>query len=193
MAFSADIDIDFPTSFKPEEVFPWTRASQVKNGYLAPHVCGVYPQNVPVDFVTKVAAIPYKEAEELGYTKIDMLHVSIYDHFKSRDEITELLKIDPDWGLLLIPSEQKKLFQLSNHGDVLSTVKPKSIEELADVLALIRPGKKQLAKLYSANREATRRILYARDESGYSFKKSHAIAYAMVIVLQLHLMATGVL
>lgn len=193
MAFSADIDIDFPTSFKPEEVFPWTRASQVKNGYLAPHVCGVYPQNVPVDGVTKVSAIPYKEAEELGYTKVDMLHLSVYDNFNSREEIQALLQLEPDWGLLLIPSEQKKLFQLSNHGDVLTTVKPKNIEELADVLALIRPGKKQLAKLYSTNREATRRILYAKDENGYSFKKSHAIAYSMVIVLQLHLIATGVL
>jgi DNA polymerase III alpha subunit len=193
MAFSADIDIDFPTSFKPEDVFPWTRASQVKNGYLTPHVCGVYPQRVPIDHVTNVSAIPYKEAEELGYTKIDMLHVSIYDHFKSRDEIQALLEIEPDWGLLLIPSEQKKLFQLSNHGDVLNKVKPKNIEQLADVLALIRPGKKQLANLYSVDTAATRRILYAKDESGYSFKKSHAIAYAMVIVLQLHLISAGIL
>jgi DNA polymerase III alpha subunit len=193
MSFSADIDIDFPTSFKPEEVFPWSRASVVKNEYLTPHPCGVYPQNIPVDQVTKLAAIPYKEAEEYGYIKIDMLHVSIYDHFSSREEMMELLKIDPDWGLLLIPEEQKKLFQLSNHGDVLTATKPKNIEELADVLALIRPGKKQLAKLYSSNRDATRRILYAKDESGYAFKKSHAIAYAMVIVLQLHLISTGVL
>ena len=107
--------------------------------------------------------------------------------------MVELLKIEPDWGLLLVPSEQVKLFQLSKHGDVLNAVKPRSIEELADVLALIRPGKKQLLKLYMTQRESTRRILYAKDESGYSFKKSHAIGYAMVIVLQLHLISTGVL
>jgi DNA polymerase III alpha subunit len=193
MGFSADIDIDFQTAFRPEEVFSWPRASVVKNGYLSPHPCGIYPQKIPIDAVTKLAAIPYKEAEALGYLKLDMLHLSVYDNFKTREEITELLKIDPDWGLLQIPTEQKKLFQLSNHGDVLTAIKPKSIEELADVLALIRPGKKQLTKLYHADREATRRILYARDESGYSFKKSHAIAYAMVIVLQLHLIATGVI
>ena len=84
-----------------------------------------------------------------------------------------------------------KLFQLSKHGDVLDAVRPRSVEELADVLALIRPGKKQLLKLYLSQREATRRILYAKDESGYSFKKSHAIAYALVITLQLHLISTG--
>lgn len=191
MTFSADVDIDFRTDFKPEDVFSWTKASIVKNEYLSPHPCGVYPQQIPVDDVTKLAAIPYAEAEELGFIKIDMLHLSVYDHFSSREEIKELLKIAPDWGLLLIPSEQKKLFQLSNHGDVLNAVKPKSIEDLADVLALIRPGKKQLLKLYLSHKDATRRALYARDESGYSFKKSHAIAYAMVIVLQLHLIATG--
>lgn len=191
--FSADIDIDFQTTFKPESVFPWTKASIVKNGYLSPHPCGVYPQKIPVDYVTKLAAIPYAEAEEVGYMKIDMLHLSIYDHFNSREEITELLKLEPDWSLLLIPSEQAKLFQLSRHGEVLTAVKPKNIEELADCLALIRPGKKQLAKLYNVDKAGTRRILYSKDESGYSFKKSHAIAYAMVIVLQLHLISTGVL
>jgi DNA polymerase III alpha subunit len=33
--------------------------------------------------------------------------------------------------------------------------------------------------------------LYAKDENGYSFKKSHAFAYAMVVVLQLHLIEQG--
>lgn len=188
-----DIDIDLRTDFDPKKLFPWARASLVKSDELAQHSCGVYPQGIPVDPLTGLSAIPYKEAEQVGYLKIDFLHLHIYDHFKSRDEIDELLKVEPDWGLLTIPSEQAKLFQLSKHGDVLSAVKPKSIEDLADVLALIRPGKKQLVKLYNSQKDATRRILYAKDESGYSFKKSHAIAYAMVIVLQLHLINSGLI
>lgn len=191
--FSADIDMDFPTAFKPATVFDWTRASLVKNDYLSPHPCGVYPQNIPLDHLTNLAAIPYVEAEELGYIKVDMLHLQVYDHFETREEITELLKIEPDWGLLQIPTEQKKLFQLSNHGDVLTIIKPKSIEELADVLAIIRPGKKPLAKLYRSNLEATRKALYSKDDKGYAFKKAHSIAYAMVIVLQLHLIASGII
>lgn len=190
---NADIDIDFPTSFKPSSIFSWPRASLVKDGYLSPHPCGVYPQRIPVDPITKLAAIPYGEAELLNYFKVDMLHLSVYDHFLSREEIEQLLEIPPDWNLLLDEQHQKKLFQLSKHGDVLNAIKPKSIEELADVLALIRPGKKQLLKLYVAQPTHCRRILYAKDEQGYSFKKSHAIAYALVIVLQLHLIATGVL
>lgn len=190
---SADIDIDLQTSFKPGSLFPWPRASMVKNDFLGPHPCGVYPQRIAVDPLTKLAAIPHKEAEELGYLKIDFLHLSLYDHFESREEIDALLEVEPDWGLLQIPSEQVKLFQLSKHGDVLDVVKPKNVEELADVLALIRPGKKQLAKLYKTQRESTRRVLYAKDENGYSFKKSHAIAYALVIVLQLHLIGAGII
>ncbi len=188
-----DIDIDLRTDFDPKKLFPWARASLVKSDELAQHSCGVYPQAIPVDALTGLAAIPYKEAEQVGYLKIDFLHLHLYDNFKSRDEIDELLKLEPDWGLLTIPSEQVKLFQLSKHGDVLTAVKPKSIEDLADVLALIRPGKKQLVKLYNTQKEATRRILYAKDESGYSFKKSHAIAYSMVIALQLHLISAGVM
>lgn len=191
--FSGDIDIDLRTDFNPKKLFPWTRASLIKNDDLSPHPCGVHPQEIPEDPITELSAIPYKEAEELGYAKIDFLHLGIYDNFNSREEIEELIKVEPDWGLLTIPSEQKKLFQLSNHGDILSVVKPKSIEELADVLALIRPGKKQYVKLYTTQKEATRRILYAKDENGYSFKKSHAIAYSLVIVLQLHLIGSGII
>ncbi len=116
---NADIDIDFPTSFKPSSIFPWTKASLVKNESLSPHPCGVYPQNIPIDSVSGLSAIPYDAAEKLGYFKVDMLHLGVYDHFKSRDEINDLLKIEPDWGILLLPDEQKKLFQLANHGVIL--------------------------------------------------------------------------
>ena len=188
-----DIDIDTPVSFRPEKFFPWTRASLIKNEELRPHTVGYYPQEIAIDPLTNLSAIPYEEAESLGYLKIDFLHLGVYSHFQSREEIDALLEMEPDWGLLLVPSEQKKIFQLANHGDLLDIVKPKSIEELADCNALIRPGKKQLLKLYLSQKEATRRILYAKDERGYTFKKSHAIAYAMVIVLQLHLISAGLL
>ena len=182
-----DIDIDCSPSFKPEAIFPWVRASVVRDGQLTPHPCGVYPQSIPVDPVTKLAAIPYAEAEELGFFKIDFLHLNVYSVFTSRDEIDALIAKEPDWSLLQLPSNHAKLFQLAKHGDLLLKLKPASIEELADILALIRPGKKQLAGLYQKDRKMARLALWARDESGYSFKKSHALSYAYVIVLQLHL------
>lgn len=103
----------------------------------------------------------------------------------------ELLAIEPDWMLLQLPSTWPKLFQLSKHGEMLVLLKPKSIIELSDCMALIRPGKKQFIGLYAKNREHGRRILYAKDDNGYAFKKSHALAYAYVVWLQLHLIEKG--
>ena len=160
---------------------------------LLGHPCGYYLQAVPADPMTGLAAVPYDVAEKLGCFKLDFLHVKIYDYFSSREEIKELLKIEPDWGLLLHPSVVKQLFHLGKHAQLLSQVKPTSVIELADVLSLIRPQKAYLLKYYLQDREQTRPFLYAREPGleGYAFKKSHAIAYALVIVLQLHLIKGG--
>lgn len=189
-----DIDIDFPISFNLNKIIPdWTKASTVRNGELVPHPCGYYPQTIPLDKITNLSAIPYDSAEAEGFNKIDFLHVHIYDYIANRKELEQLAQIDPNWDLLLVPSIQVKLFQLSKHGDMLNIIKPKNIEELADVLALIRPGKKNLVNLYKSQKDTARRLLYAKDDEGYTFKKSHAIAYAMLIVIQLHLIESGIL
>lgn len=185
-----DIDIDVSPSFD-RTVFPWTRASQVHDGRMSAHVCGVYPQRVPVDPATGLCAVPYEVAEELGYLKIDFLHLTVYQHFTSRAEVDALLARAPDWALLQLSSNHPKLFQLANHGELLQRLRPTSLEELADVLALIRPGKRQLQGLYLKDRATARRLLWARDDGGYAFKKSHALGYALVIVLQLHLIEQG--
>jgi DNA polymerase III alpha subunit len=98
----------------------------------------------------------------------------------------------PNWKLLEDEENVGKLFQIHNHFNVISQVKPKSVQELADCITLIRPGKKHLLPAYLKNRETTRKnSLYARTADGYSFKKSHAISYAFTIVLQLHLLEAG--
>ena len=188
-----DVDIDITSSFNASKAFGWTKASIVKNGKLTPHPCGVYPQNIPIDPLTKLSAIPYEEAEKEGFMKIDFLNLNLYSHFQSHDEMEELLQHEPDWSLLLDPIHQPKLFQLANHSQILNAIRPKCIEQLADVLALIRPGKKKLLLLYQAHPIATRPLLYTKDENGYTFKKAHSIAYAHVIVLQLFLIQAGVL
>jgi DNA polymerase III alpha subunit len=187
-----DIDIDVPPTFD-RKIFPWVRASVLKDGVLTPHPCGVYPQNIAQDPVTGLAAVPYDYAEDFGYMKIDFLNLNVYSHFKTRAEIDALLKKEPDWTLLQLHSNHSKLFQLANHGELLLKLKPGTILELADVMALIRPGKKQLVGLYMKDKENARKLLWARDDSGYSFKKSHALGYAFVLVLQLHLIEQGVL
>ena len=186
-----DIDIDCAPTFDPVQVFPWTRAAVVRDGEYTQHPCGVYPQCIPVDPITKLAAIPYDAAEELGYFKIDFLHLNVYQHFKTRAEIDDLLAKEPDWTLLQVPSNHHKLFQLANHGELLLKLRPASVIELADVMALIRPGKRQLVPLYMKSKNMARPILWKADDGGYSFKKSHALSYAYVLILQLHLIEQG--
>lgn len=188
-----DVDIDTDkTRFDPSVVFPnWPRAMILKDGKMSAHPVGVYPQNIAADPVTGLAAIPYDQAEDFGYLKVDFLNLHVYKHFKNRAEIDELLKKEPDWNLLQLPSAQEKIFQLGKHGDLLSDLKPKSVLEIADIMALIRPAKRMFIPLYKKDRESARKILFAKDETGYAFKKSHALAYAYVVHLQLHLIEQG--
>lgn len=188
-----DVDIDVTPSFNPERYFPnWVRAAVLRDDQLTPHPCGVYPQAMAKDPVTKLAAIPYEAAEELGYLKVDFLHLNLLQHVRDRQELEELVKQEPDWTLLQLPSTWPKLFQMSKHGELLQKIKPKSIEELADAISLIRPSKKQFIGLYLKERDACRKILYARDDDGsYGFKRSHAVAYALNIVIQLNLISQG--
>lgn len=193
MAF--DIDIDCKSSFDPISIFPEAvRASLYRDQKLTPHPCGVYFQSVPKDPITGLAAVPYDIAEELDCFKVDFLHLHVYDYFNSSEEIRELIKHDPDWELLKIPSVVAQLFQVSKHYELIEQIKPKSVIELADCLALIRPQKRFMLKYYLQNPEKARADLYRQDtDSGYAFKKAHAIAYALVIVLQLHLIKAGII
>ena len=190
-----DIDIDFQTTFDPLDIFDDAiRASMVNNSELKKHPAGIYFQNIPTDKITNLAAIPYDKAEELGYIKIDFLHISLLDHFKSKKEIRELIKIEPKWELLEIQENVEKLFQIHRHFDIVYQIKPKSVEDLADCIALIRPGKRYLLNFYLQNKKEARKELYKKPEDNkYYFKRSHALAYAFNIVLQLHLIDAGII
>lgn len=185
-----DIDIDVAPKFKASNVFNAIPASIVEAGELKKHLVGLYFQKMPVDAQTGVAAIPYKEAERMGFFKIDMLNLNILNNFESKDEIRKLLKIEPDWSLLENEEIVKKLFHLSRHFQVVNQIKPTSVEELADCLAIIRPNKIRLVDKYIKNRKQARKELYVKNDPS-DLRKSHAIPYALLIVLQLHLIKSG--
>lgn len=190
-----DIDIDFKTTFDPRDIIKSAiPASQVRKGKLLKHPCGHYFQDIPVDKHTGLAAIPFEEATALGYFKIDFLHLGVLNNFESKKEIRALIKKDPDWNLLLKTEHVSKLFHIKNNPDLLKKVQPRSVQELADCLALIRPGKTNLVAKYVNDPDGTRDELYTKGESDkYAFKRAHAIAYALTIVLELHLIGAGVL
>ena len=89
-----DIDIDISSKFKPQTIFKVTPASMVENGELKRHLVGLYFQNIPVDHMTGLSAIPYKEADSVGYFKIDMLNLSILENFENKEEIVGILVLN---------------------------------------------------------------------------------------------------
>lgn len=188
-----DIDIDTKSSFSVTDVLTTAvPASVVRKGELLKHPCGYYLQNIPVDQHTGLAAIPYKEATELGYFKIDFLHLSLLDNFNSKQEIRDLIKIEPDWSLMTNPIIVPKLFQLHRNLSLLSRVRPKTVQEVADCIALIRPFKKEYLEAYLLDPVKVRPYLYRQDsDDKSSFKRAHSISYALTIVLQLHLISQG--
>ncbi len=190
-----DVDIDLKPDFNPLDHFPEAiRASRIQDGQIRPHPAGVYFQKIAVDRISGLAAIPFEEAEDEGYFKIDLLHLSFLDNFQSKEEMRILLKKEPDWCLLQSPSVVSKLFQLHKHYDVVKAVRPESVLSLADCIAIIRPAKRFLLPRYLENPEGLRGALYAKPRNGKPyFKKPHAISYALTIVLQLHLIGAGAL
>jgi hypothetical protein len=118
----------------------------------------------------------------------------VLDHFASKREIRTLLTLEPNWDLLLNETHVQKLFHVHRHASLLAQVKPRTVTDLADCLALIRPRKKRLLTAYLTNKEKTRPLLYQREQGDKtSFKRSHSIAYSLTIVLQLHLIELGVM
>lgn len=181
-----DIDIDLRPSFNPDDVFNVIHASMEENGKLKKHQAGVYFQNIPVDPDTGLSAIPYKQSENMGYTKIDLLHLSLLNDFASKDQIRELIDVEPDWTLLRNKEVVSELFHIGNHFDIVDKVKPTSVLQLSDILALIRPGKRHLLDSYLESPESIRPELYTKRINS-DMRKSHTIPYALLIVLQLHL------
>lgn len=186
----SDVDIDIPPGININKLFPTAvAASMVQNGALCKHPCGYYFENMPVDCLADVsmAAIPFRQAEQQGYTKIDFLHLNILSQFQNKEEVRSYSSKQPDWRLLQDKHIVEQLFQLSNSWEFIKAIRPSSVIELADVIAIIRPAKRNLLQSYLINRDQVRPSLYKQDsDDKTSFRRSHAIAYAKVVIMQLN-------
>lgn len=150
---------------------------------ILPHPSGVYLEKVPVDPVTGLCAFDYKYGDSVGFAKVDILTNKSYDIFKTKKELLMFSIMTPDWRWLLDEEFTANLPHIGKHHDTLVKIQPNTVEELADVIALIRPAKIGLIGQYRKQQSAVRRRLYSRPLDGTAyFKKSHAIAYAIMIV-----------
>lgn len=181
MKYEFDVDIDFPDR---DQILKTLKCVKAKNGDRL-HNTGVYFQDIPFDPQTGAANIDYKEAEDMGYFKIDFLTASVYEGVKSEQHLDKLMNTEPMWELLEHEEFVSKLFHISDYTWLTKKLKPKSVEQLAMILAIIRPAKKHLRDL---SWEYIAKDVWTKPSDGeYYFKHSHAISYAVAIVVQMNL------
>ena len=180
-----DVDIDFFDRDGTLKLFKHAPASIIKDDKIEKHKTGVYFHAVPTHPITGHSTLDYKKAEERGYFKIDCLNVNIYKNIKSEQELVELMIEEPDWDMLKDPKVVENLFHLNSHFNIVSKLEPKNIEQLAAVLAIIRPAKRHL--MYKEWKDILTDVWVKPTDGSYFFKKSHAVAYAHAIVVQMNL------
>jgi len=183
---SADIDIDLADRDQLLQLIQATPARQLHQGQVRRHNSGVYVTDIPYDPVNECAAIDYEQAEQLGYFKIDLLNMSVYQLIKCSEHYEQMLAQEPNWSRLWTDADwAKQLVHVGNYTDLLAAMKPDSIPRMAAFISIIRPGKAHLQNRSWA--EVFESVWNGNDSQGYTFKKSHAISYARLVALHMNL------
>lgn len=183
-----DIDIDVPNRDKVLSLFTHIKASRINDGKLVPHNTGVYFHTVPVFARENLCGTTYNSEEANKFFKIDFLNVSIYDGIRDESHLDTLMNTEPLWELL----EQKDfcdlIFHVHGYHDLVKKLRPKSVEELAMFLAVLRPSKKHLQKkIENSGWSSIKDEIWEPPTDGsYYFKHSHSIAYSLAIVVQMN-------
>lgn len=183
---STDIDIDVADRKKVLKLFKHTIAAIERDDTVVAHNTGVYFHKVPTNPISGLCNIDHKVAEEMGYFKIDILNLSIYNNVKDPDHLNHLVNTEPLWDLLQHPEFTEMLFHVRGNSEVMVKLKPQSVLELAACLAIIRP-----AKRYLVNKSwdtIMKEVWIKPNDGSYYFKKSHSISYAMVVIVHMNLL-----
>lgn len=181
-----DVDIDFGNREELLHVLDGVPAMISTKQGATKHKTGVYFHPVPVDPFTGWCNLDHKEAEDVGFFKLDLLNVSFYSKVKDKEQLDKLIAKEPIWELLTHDDFSSQLLHVNGHGDILRATTPTSIEQLAAVLAMIRPAKRYLI---NKNWDTIMEEVWVKPKTDeYFFKKSHATAYAIMIVAQMNLL-----
>ena len=185
-----DIDIDFKDRNDILNKLHHIPASIIKDNNVARHNTGIYFHEIPVDPFTGNATLDYKKAEELGYFKIDCLNVNMYKDVESEEHLQRLIDTEPNWELFQHKEIVEQLFHIHDHFNIVSQMKPQSVEQLAMVLAIIRPAKRPLQG--ESWQSIQKQVWLKPVDNSYYFKKSHAVSYALAIIVQLNLLVESI-
>jgi len=177
-----DIDIDFADRTSVLKHISHTPA-RLETGKQ--HNTGVYFTDIP-RAVDGLATVDHKHAEQLGYFKLDMLNVGVYEGVRDEVHLVELMTQEPQWNRLWEDREFcEQIVHIGNHYELIKSMRPDSIPRMAMFLAVMRPGKSKLRNKPWAEINKT---VWDRNVDGYTFRKSHAIAYATLVVVHMNLL-----
>ena len=192
MKFTSDIDIDVANRDQALAVLKHTAATIMRDNKVSKHNTGVYFTEIPADPFTGRAALDYEAAEDLGYTKIDVLNVGLYQRIKNEEHLAYLMQQEPLWDLLQARDFCSQLIHIGSHYDTLIRMPEPvdSIHRLAMFLAVIRPAKRHLIGQTWA--EVAESVWERPADDEYYFKKAHAVSYAHLVAVNMNLICEQV-
>ena len=200
-----DVDLDIVDRESIVELFPTAiTASQLSSDKrkLVPHNTGLHFQCLRQDPINSLATFPYDIAEELGYYKIDFIPFHVYENIKNEKQlqryvdIAESPKFNWDWFSQerFFNNDESKLrvTHIGNYYDLCQQYPPESVEDIAILIALIRPRKKYMI---GEDWDVIKEFIWQKlpeeetDQAGnYFFKKSHAIGYALAVCVHMQVL-----
>lgn len=183
-----DIDIDLPNREKVLELIKHTPAAILRNGEWTKHNSGVFVTKVPADPTTNLCSLDYKEAEELGYVKLDLLNVSVYEQVKDESHLEKLLSTEPMWEMLNYKDFVQQVVHINKHFNTIQKMPEpvNSVARMAMLLAIIRPAKKHL--IGKTWKEVAKEVWVKPADDAYYFKRSHSVSYAHLIKVHMNLL-----
>ena len=188
MKFQSDIDIDFGDREQVLKLIKHIPATIVRETGPVKHNTGIYVTQIPIDPFLASASIDHKVAENRGYVKLDFLNVSLYSKIQNEQHLIDLMNREPEWSKLYDLDFCSQLIHIGNHYNTLLKMPEPvdSIERMAMFMAVIRPAKRHLI---GQSWSEVSKTIWAPDPNGvYGYKKSHGIAYAHLVVVNMNLL-----
>jgi len=177
-----DIDIDLADRDRALSLFDATPA-RLESGQR--HNTGVYFTDIP-RAADGAATLDHKSAEQLGYFKLDMLNMSVYEKVRDELHLVELMTQEPPWHRLWDePQFCERVIHVGNHYGLVNSMRPDSIPRMAMLLAVMRPGKSHLR---NQPWKTIAETVWDRNVDGYTFRRSHAVAYAHLVAVHINLL-----
>lgn len=182
-----DIDIDSADRERILKLIKHTPASIRRPTGITKHNTGVYVNTIPADPELGICTLDHKTAEDMGYIKLDFLNVGVYERVRDNNHLETLLNTEPQWEKLKSKTFVSQIIHIHDHWNTIKKMPEPvdSITRMAMFLSVIRPAKRHLIGLPWKTVAET--VWQKPVDGSYYFKKSHSIAYATLVAVNINL------